>query len=217
MKKDAKVVKRKHNWRLWTLVIAVAILLSVLIYSFTIICFQTWLVSILFPVILSAVASVGVSWWFTQKTEKEKLYRDLLDELDKLFEYGFLLNRNIDSTLYSMLVPLGSKKRMMMNDVLRKPRLFYISRYYYDYYEYYEKKIKELIELLGQVDSSNGQMSIKTDDPFLFSYFFLVAEITDKTLKLQEQILQDYKIIPKEPIPDQLVFREKATQDKKTT
>lgn len=217
MTKDVKKVIRKMNWKFWTLILAIAILLFVLVYSFFVFSFQTWLSSILFPVILSAVASIGVSLWFTAKTEKDNIYRTLLDELHELFDYSFQLSRSIESILSTFTIPLLSKKRIIINDIARKPNLFYIPRHYREFYELFEKKQKELLELVGNIDTNKNTLFLPADDPLYFEYIFKTLEITEETLKLQEQILQDFKRIPKGPIKDQLLFNLGSNKNKKDT
>lgn len=217
MKKDMKTGINKLNWKVWTLIFAVAVLVGILITSFFIVSFQTWLVSVLFPVILSGVASIGVSLWFTVRTEKDNVYRDLLNEVDELLKYCYMLYKDIDLTFFGLPIPVISKKRLALNNVRCNPRLFCISRYYSPHHEFFENKINELLELFRFIHPTSDQMEFEKSDPFLINYYVIVSEIRNETLKLQERILQDYKIIPKEPIPDLLVFTEKATQDKKTT
>jgi hypothetical protein len=217
LKKDAKEVVKKLNWKGWTFVIATSILAFVLVPTYFMLSFKNWLYSIFIPVIISGVASIGVSLWFTARIELDNIYRDLQNELHELFDYGFQLDRNLESTLYSLTIPLAIKRRLMIIDTVRKPRLAYISKHYAEYYKFFDEKQKELIELIGGIDPKANKFILPSDDPFYDKYIFLAAEIADNTLKLQEQILQDFKIIPKGPIKDQLVFRLNSTQDKNNT
>ena len=80
--------RKRPNWKFGTLMATIIVLLGVVLFSFFSYETEIWLISIIFPMILSAVASIGVSLWFTIKTEKEALYRELVIERDGLFQYG---------------------------------------------------------------------------------------------------------------------------------
>jgi len=202
--KEPKSMKRL-DWKSGTLIITIFVLLSVLFLTFFWYETGTWLVSIVFPMILSAVASIGVSLWFTIKTEKEALYRALLIERDRLFQYGFQLMNNIDSIMCCISYSLLSKKRMMMNSIREMPAMFWIPRLYPEQYILYHDKKKDLLGIVERIQAGKGELCLASDDPIYVEYMFCVAEIMDNTLRLQEQILQDFKMIPKGPIPDQLI------------
>lgn len=215
MEKVSVKTKKTPNWKFWTLIVAVAALAIGLVLSLCLCGVKTWLISILFPVILSGMVGVGVSLWFTIKIEQDNLYRDLFLELHELFDYSFSLFRNLDSTMFSMTIPLSSKKRIMINDIARKPRLFYIHEYYREFYEFFEQKQKELMDFVGKIEPGKIPLYLPKEDTHFSEYHFIVTEIVDETLKLQEQISQDFKKIPKGPIPDQLIHRMNSTPDKK--
>ena len=211
-----KKIKRTPNWKFWVLLISVIVLIGVLVFTFFFYGVSEWLLTMLLPLTLGTFASVIVSIYFTIKAEKDSLYREVLNELDELFDYGFLLLNQIDLVMCSSSYPLLSKKRIMINGVMRKPRLFHIARLYTEYWDYYDQAQKKILKSLEKIEPKEGQVFLPNDNPVFLEYIFQIHEMTDKSLKLQEQILQDFKTIPKGPIPDQLIFKIKSTQEQKS-
>ena len=210
-----KKIKRKLNWKFWALSISLILLIGTLVFTFFFYDISEWLLTMLLPLTLGTFASVVVSICFIIKAEKDSLYRELLNELDGLFDYVFLLSNQIDTVMCSSAYPLLSKKRIMMNGVMKKPRLFQIAREYTEYKKYYDQIHKKLLKRIEKIEPKEGQVFLPENDPIYMEYIFLIHEMTDKSMRLQEQILQDFRISTKGSIPNQLIFTEKTARDQK--
>ena len=80
MKRDK--AKRKPTWKFCVLIISILIFVGLLLFTFYLYEVSFWLKSILFPAILSGIASALVALSFILKTDKERLFDVLSREID---------------------------------------------------------------------------------------------------------------------------------------
>jgi len=208
-KKKTRVrVKNKPNWKFYTLIISIVGLVAVLILALCHHRLGSWIISILFPVVLSAAVSMGVSLWFTIKSERDRLADELIREIDGLHSHIIRLTSEISEIVQNPFYSVLLKKQMLNGRFLVMPDMYRIKVHYRVLYDLYKTNRGKMINEIQSWDEKldyNGLIDhFKHHGPNLF---MLTMEITDTALKVQEQYHQDFRGEPKAPIPDQLIFR----------
>jgi len=207
MSKNNIRFRRKLNWKFYTLIITLMGLIAAMIIALYYYGLNSWLLTILFPVILSAAVSMGVSLWFTMKTEKDRFIEKLQTEIDNVLYQTIRISRVLVEVSLNPLYTGSAKKQILLSELVYKPDMYRIKNNYRDLWDLYfqnnEKLSVEIDSWRSDTDGNKFAEQFKKRTPELF---VLIHEISNKAFKVQEQFYQDYKGAPKRPIPDQLIF-----------
>jgi len=210
MNKDKSItkIKRKPNWKFYTLILSIFVLVATMILTLFFYGIDSWLLSILFPVILSAGVSAGVSLWFTMRSEKDCLADELIKEINGVHTHLIRLSCDVNEIAQNPLFSIILKKQILHSRFFVIPDMYRIKENYKVLYDLYktnrDKMINELQSWDDNLDYNEFIDHYKYHGPV---FTFLIMEIIDTALKVQEQYYQDFRGEPKAPIPDQLIHK----------
>ena len=207
--------KRKPNWKFYTLIISIIVLVTTMIVTLFYYGVDSWLLSILFPVILSAVVGAGVSLWFTMKTEKDRFADELIKEINGVHVHMVRLSSEINEIVQNPLYSILLKKQILHSRFFIMPDMYRIEEYNKKLYDLYKTNRDKIINEIQSWDENldyDGFLNYyKHHSPIIMIW---IIEIIDTALITQEQYYQDFRGEPKVPIPEQLIFNVgKGNQD----
>jgi len=185
--------KPKRGWKFYTLASSASLLIVGLIIAFFLLGANLWLHSIMLPTILSGAVGVGVSMWFTVRSDKERLVDELNKEIDGVFRHFLRLQRVLveipQNPLYSNLL----KKQIICQEIIVTPDMYRIREKYRHLWTLYKDKKNEMLDLVKKWDINQPTALEHFYATMLPNLHLHIAMISGCALEVQELFLGDFK------------------------
>ncbi|MDL2317696.1 hypothetical protein LJC74_01190 [Eubacteriales bacterium OttesenSCG-928-A19] len=217
MKKAKVEITKKPNWKFWILLTIVFVLFAILIITLIFLDTISWINLIILPLVINLVAGAGISLYFTIKTDKERLVDELQREIEEVLERTIYLSRVFVEVAQNPFQSIVLKKQILTQETMKTPSMFRVREIYRELWVLYKENRDKIISEMDKWDSQGKASDFLGVFQTHYGPTILlhIMEISDCALRVQEQYFQDFKGERRKPIPPQLIYEIKPTQEQK--